>query len=310
MAVLLLWTPPLLAQSDPPLRTDPLERETALRCPEGFAHPEHEPVLLVHGTGVTPDENWGWNYLGALPAAGFDTCTVKLPRRALGDIQVAAEFVVHAVRRIHAMTGRKVDILGHSQGGLEPRWALKYWPDLRAMVDDVVTLGTPHHGTVVASLFAPLPCASPACLQMRVGSDFLRTLNDGDETPGEVSYTSIYSAQDTLVQPSFWRATARLEGAANIRIQDVCPLRYVSHVGLAWDSVVFEMVVDAFTRPGGTDPGRLSGANCWSVVSSHVDPLYALRGAVWAEEVRNPPPVSLPALWEPALASYVGAPGS
>src|SRR4051794_25356565 len=46
-----------------------------------------EPVLLVHGTGVTRENNWQGNYWQALPAAGFDTCWVQLPKAALGDIQ-------------------------------------------------------------------------------------------------------------------------------------------------------------------------------------------------------------------------------
>src|SRR5579864_3860386 len=48
---------------------------TALSCPGGFTHPAHEPVLLVHGTASTPDENWGWNYALELPQLGWDVCT-------------------------------------------------------------------------------------------------------------------------------------------------------------------------------------------------------------------------------------------
>lgn len=61
----------------------------------------HEPVLLVHGTGVTRRQNWGWNYWKVLPEAGFDVCWVQLPKASLGDIQVASEYVVFAVGRMH-----------------------------------------------------------------------------------------------------------------------------------------------------------------------------------------------------------------
>ncbi len=109
------------------------------------------PVLLVHGTFTNPEENWSWNYLNALPAAGYDVCTVRLPEPGHRRHPGASEYVVYAVRRIFERSGSKVDMLGHSQGGLEPRWALRWWPSLRTKVDDLVTLGAPHHGTTVAN---------------------------------------------------------------------------------------------------------------------------------------------------------------
>ena len=38
------------------------------------------------------------------------------PDRGLGDSQISAEYVVHALRRIRAESGRKVAVIGHSQG--------------------------------------------------------------------------------------------------------------------------------------------------------------------------------------------------
>ena len=144
----------------PPLTISAKLLDRSLLClGEGAA--DREPVILVHGTSVLPQENWGWGFIKTLSERGLMVCTVALPARALGDIQVATQYVVHAIRTVHARTGRPVDLLGHSQGGLEPRWALKWWPDTRAMVDDIVTLGTPHHGTYVANIFSPLPCATP-----------------------------------------------------------------------------------------------------------------------------------------------------
>ncbi|CAN5465043.1 hypothetical protein BH18ACT1_BH18ACT1_06010 [soil metagenome] len=104
---------------EPALSVPTATLDAALSCPASFTS-ERQPVLLVHGTFVTPEENWSWNYGRALPARGYDVCTVRLPARATGDIQVASEYVVHAVRRIAAQSGGKVDVLGHSQGGLEP----------------------------------------------------------------------------------------------------------------------------------------------------------------------------------------------
>ena len=127
----------------PPLTTPPDRLAAALTCPSSFPATAHEPVLLVHGTATNTEDSWAWNHARTLPALGFDVCAVDLPDRALGDIQVATEYVVHAVREIHARSGRRVDLIGHSQGTLEPRWAVKWWPDVRAAVDDLVLLAGP-----------------------------------------------------------------------------------------------------------------------------------------------------------------------
>jgi triacylglycerol esterase/lipase EstA (alpha/beta hydrolase family) len=46
----------------------------------------------------------------------------------LNDIQVSSEYVARAVQLMHRKTGEKVDVLGHSQGGLQPRWAIRFFP--------------------------------------------------------------------------------------------------------------------------------------------------------------------------------------
>jgi triacylglycerol lipase len=257
---------------DPPLSVPERLLDDALKCPSRFAHRSSEPVLLVHGTFTNPEENWSWNYGNALPAAGYDVCTVRLPDRATGDIQVSSEYVVHALRRIFDRTGSKVDVLGHSQGGLQPRWALRWWPSLRTKVDDVVTLGSPHHGTTVADAATLLGSSPPAGWQMRTTSRFIAALNSVDETPGPVSYTSLYTLTDELVQPVVPTATAALAGGRNILVQDLCPGRLVEHVGLAYDAAVHDMVIDAFTSSGPADPARFDGATCLRVAFDGLAP--------------------------------------
>jgi triacylglycerol esterase/lipase EstA (alpha/beta hydrolase family) len=260
-------TPP----GEPALSVPERTLAEALRCPSSFRHRGHQPVLLVHGTFTNPEENWSWNYLHALPAAGYDVCTVRLPDRATGDIQVSSEYVVYALRRIYERSGSKVDVLGHSQGGLQPRWALRWWPSLRTKVDDLVTLGTPHHGTTVADLATPLG-APPAAWQMRTTARFIAALNSGDETPGGVSYTSIYTLFDELVQPVVPTPTSALAGGRNVLVQDLCPGRVVEHVGLAYDAAVHDVVIDAFTRAGPANPTRFDRSTCLQVAFDGVAP--------------------------------------
>jgi hypothetical protein len=261
LAVLMLASPRPAAAADPALSVPEAELDAALTCPATFQAAGREPVLLVHGTGATPEENWGWNYASVLPQQGWDVCTVRLPNRSLGDIQVTSEYVVHAVRTIAERSGRKVVVLGHSQGGLQPRWAVRWWEAARAAVDDLITLAAPNHGTAAADAACVAGCF-PSAHQMKQGSAFITALNSGDETPGEVSYTSIYSLTDELVQPAAPAPTAALAGASNILLQDLCPGRPGEHALLAADAVVYAMVTDAFLQPGPADPARFDPATC------------------------------------------------
>jgi triacylglycerol lipase len=247
---------------DPPLSVPRDRLESALACPDGA---EERPVLLVHGTGTTPEENFGWNYAEVLPELGFDVCTVRLPNRALDDIQVASEYVVHAIREMHAASGARVQIIGHSQGGLEPRWALRWWPSLREQVADVITLASPHHGTLTADSACAGGACSPAVWQMRTAATFIELLNSQDQTPGPVNYTSIWSLTDELVQPVVPESVAVLDGGdntSNVLIQEVCPGRPVEHVQFAYDAAVFEVVMDALEHPGPAETARVDRSAC------------------------------------------------
>ena len=130
----------------PALQTPLAALQQALKCSGDLGGP-HDPVLLVHGTFADSAINWSWNYVETLPTTGRGVCTVDLPDRSAGDAQVSSEYVVHAIRAIAKQSGGDVDVIGHSQGGLQTRWALRWWPDVRDLVSDVVMLGTPNHGS-------------------------------------------------------------------------------------------------------------------------------------------------------------------
>ncbi len=220
-----------------------------------------EPVLLVHGTGVTREQNWKWNYWGALHRAGFVVCWVQLPDAALNDAQISAEYVARAVQVMNRRTGELIDIVGHSQGGLVPRWSIKYFPS-GIYVDDFVALASPNHGTITADNSTRDRRCFESCWQMRTVAKFIAALNNGDETPGPISYTSIYTLNDELVKPV---ETSKLEGGTNILLQDVCPVRPTEHLLIAADAVAWELTIDALTNPGGADPSRISPTACLSL---------------------------------------------
>jgi triacylglycerol esterase/lipase EstA (alpha/beta hydrolase family) len=254
-----LWSPaPAQATpgtEDPPLRTAGGIART-LSCTSPFDD-DREPVLLV--PGLTADQNidFGWNYRPELIARGFDVCSIDLPAEGFGDVTISGEYLVGAVRYLYEHAGgRRVDVLGHSFGGLPPRWLTRWFPETRSMVDDIVTLASPHHGTTYGYV-GWLGC--PACLQLWPSSDFLAALNRDDETPGDVDVTSLWTADDTRVLPQ--PAASALRGGGphltNLAIQQLCPGREVTHFAIVIDPVVHDLVLDALTRPGPADPNRI-----------------------------------------------------
>lgn len=290
------------ATHEPRLHIDKATLRAALHC-DGPFDSGRQPVLLVHGTFTHGQENYGWNYLPELASRGFDVCYVDLPNRSLDDIQLASEYVVHAIRRMHRSSGKRVDVMGHSQGGLEPRWALRWWPSLQPMVSDLVTLATPNHGTALGN-FAGASCA--ACFQMGQGSAFLTALNSGDETPGSVEYTNLYTTlQDELVVPA---TSAVTDGATNIAVQDVCPLRPVDHLSMAADRVVLALVLDAFTHRGTASVSRLPAPATLCTQQPLLFPSDPTAGLdVLAGDLADPHvPAASIATAEPPLRHYAG----
>jgi hypothetical protein len=162
--------------------------------------------------------------------------------------------------------GRRVAVIGISQGGLLPRIALTYWPSLRAKVSDVIAAAGTQHGTTVGRArckAAPKGCV-PAAWQQAAGSRFLRALNTRrDETPGPTAWTTVRSSTDETVQPQTGaHPTSALKGATNILIQDVCPGREVTHIGTALDSVTWAAAADAVANDGPAKVSRLPADVC------------------------------------------------
>lgn len=123
------------------------------------------------------------------------------------DIRHQAATLGKKIAEIKARTGAKqVDIVAHSMGGLISRYYIKNLGG-EGQVERLVMLATPNHGTIVSYL-GP----SAGAKQMHPGSDFLKTLNAGDESPGAIKYTSIRGGLDEIVIP---HSSPILEGAEN-----------------------------------------------------------------------------------------------
>jgi hypothetical protein len=303
------------AAAGPALQVPRAQLDAALRCAGNLATGP-TPVLLVPGTGEDPDF-YGWNYTRALTATGTPLCSVTLPEHTTADIQLAAEYVVHAIRAMHASAGRRIAIIGHSQGGMSPRWALRWWPDTRRMVDDLVGLAASNHGTTAARTACGSGC-NAATWQQRDDSRFVAALNAGRETFAGISYTSVFTRFDEIVTPNQDAATGSTSlrtgdgQISNVLVQDVCPPNGSEHLVLgSSDAVGYALAVDALTHPGPADAARLPPTMCAQPFQPGVDPATFENDAAtsYAQVAANFASGRVLAA-EPPLACYAGGPCS
>ncbi len=261
-------SPAAAAPSTGPKLTVPRAKlAAAFHCPTPVRHAKKTPIMLVTGTGATGAQAYSIGK-DAIDTYGHPGCYVDFPDSTTADIQVSVQYLVWGLRREAALAGRKVAVFGISQGGLLPRYALTYWPDLRNKVSDVLAAAGTQHGTNVG-LKSPEACSAknpctPAAWQQRRGSKLLNAINSyPDETPGKVSYTTVRSLTDETVQPQGGKhPTSSLAGASNILIQKVCPGRATTHIGTALDSVTFAAFEDAVDHRGAARVSRLPANVC------------------------------------------------
>jgi hypothetical protein len=194
-----------------------------------------------------------------------------------------------------------------------PRWALRFWPDTRAMVDDLVGLSPSNHGTLDAIPVCAASCA-PAFWQQRSNAAFIAALNSAQETFPGISYTDVYTNTDEVVVPNFGpAASSTLSGGggaiANIAIQSVCPADVTEHLGVGiYDNTAYQLALDALTHPGPADPSRVAATTCLTPLMPGIDPStfaanYASTLASVAGTVASSPRTTS----EPPLACYVTA---
>lgn len=211
------------------------------------------PVLLVPGYGGSLTS------LGvlarALEADGRDVSLVDLPGDGTGALDDQAKALDAAARgALESLGGQSVDVVGYSAGGVVARlWVRSY--DGGNLARRVVTLGSPQHGTGSAGLAVDLTqeTCPAACVDLAPDSDLLRRLNAGDETPLGPAFVSIWSSTDQVVTPP---DSARLEGATNVVLQDVCATGDVSHGDLPAAAAVIALVEFELASTPAAEPTR------------------------------------------------------
>jgi hypothetical protein len=229
--------------------------DRALRCSADVATARRTAVLLVPGTTVDPPEAFSWNWEKALTAAGIPWCDVTVPNHTDGDIQIAAEYVVHGIRTMYRQSHHRVVLLGWSQGASTlPRWALRFWPDARRRVASLVGLAPLNNrGSVVGNGPCLIGSCIPAAWQQSVGSRFMEALNSRQQTFPRIAYTAIFSRTDEVVTPDVDGALSVLPpgpNVTNVALQDVCPLDLSEHLTIIASPTAYAIAMDAIRHPG------------------------------------------------------------
>jgi hypothetical protein len=266
-----------LDQPGPKLRVDREKLRGSLTCSGGVRDAQRAPVLLLSATGVNSRDNFSWNYQRLLDQRGIPWCASDQfgPRNAnQTDIQLRGQYITNAIRRMHRIAGRRIAIMGHSQGGMAMRVALRFWPDTRRMVDDVIGLAPPNHGTTQSRFSCGDGVCTPAEWQQWDRSEFIRALNSRRQTFRGISYTQVFTNLDQVVVPP--RRASSLSGPGaitNVAIQEVCPNATAEHLGVGTtDPIAAALVLDALEHPGPADPGRIPPATCAQLFQPGINP--------------------------------------
>ena len=198
------------------------------------------PVLLVSGYGGNLDALTP--LASAVEQSGREVVVVPVVGDGTGDLDDQAAALGERVDDLLGDDVPSVDVVGYSAGGVVARaWVADHGGDEQAR--RVVTLGSPHHGTDTAQLALDAAGTCPdACRQLAPASDFLRALNAGDETPPGPEYVSVWTETDRVVVPA---ESARLSGATNTTVQEICAGTAPSHGDLPGDEAAVALVLAA-----------------------------------------------------------------
>ncbi|MFF1720046.1 esterase/lipase family protein [Streptomyces sviceus] len=244
-------------------------------CKPSAAHPR--PVVLVHGTFANSADNW----LALVPyLENRDYCVFSFDYGqlsgvplfyGLGPIDKSAEQLKTFVDKVLAATGAaETDLVGHSQGGLMPRYYLRFLGGA-AKVNALVGIAPDNHGTTLSGLTNLLPyfpgvgdfltTNTPGLADQVVGSPFLTKLNAGGDTVPGVKYTVLATKYDEVVTP-YQSQFLSGSGVHNVLLQDLCPLDLSEHVAIGlFDRIAFHEVANAL------DPAHATATTCASALS-------------------------------------------
>ncbi|OTA98073.1 hypothetical protein M426DRAFT_326275 [Hypoxylon sp. CI-4A] len=246
-----------------------------LRLSELYGAPDNDfgcksdrnPVIILHGLSANRDVDL--NMLQQeLNKRGY--CTFSQTYGAwdlvawIGGLRTmsdSAQDIAAFVKEVKDKTGAdKVDIVGHSEGGVQAIYVPMTQEGISEIVEHIVALGPAIHGAkyfgftdlwyiggnvtrdIAKVVQDTLGC--PACDDMMTGGAVYTVFKNADKIvqPGN-KVTVIMSRSDKLVSPEV--SIIDEPEATNVYVQDTCPDDSVGHAGLMWDTSVWRLIVNA-----------------------------------------------------------------
>ncbi|HTB63000.1 MAG TPA: alpha/beta fold hydrolase [Opitutales bacterium] len=165
------------------------------------------PVVLLHG--IFRDHQHMGHLRQAFTRAGRRVLTPDLKTKvgAVGLEELAMNLGEYLAANLKQ--GERCDVIGHSMGGMVARAFVQHHGG-QNRVRHLVTLASPHHGTLTAWLW---PGKGPR--DLRPGSAFLRSLAQDAHQLNRVQVSSYWTPFDLMIVPS---NSSELPLARNVRL--------------------------------------------------------------------------------------------
>ena len=237
-------------------------------CKPSKTHPN--PVVLVHGTWENAYDNWN-GLSPILKDKGYCVYALNYGNTTgIGFLNGTADMIASAgeispfVNKVLAQTGaKKVDLIGHSQGGA----LIRYYANKiggTAKVNQVIALAPSNHPTTLSGItelgktlgllgvamdvlnLVNMPAAAQQANKGANISPFYVQVNGSGETIPGMKYTNIITKNDEVVTPYTEGKITAGPGASvdNITIQNVCALDQSEHISLTYSKNVAQIVLN------------------------------------------------------------------
>ena len=216
-----------------------------LLVPEPKPAPAALPVLLLHGVGCNAGVWTGTRR--HLDGCGLGPVYALSYGPPLAPIEHFADQLAARIAAIAEATGAtQVVLIAHSMGGLVARTYLRRHSS--AAVRRLITIGTPHHGSMHAWFMA-----GPALAQMRPGNPWLAGLNADAAANASVPAVSIWSWHDSMVTP---QTSSRIDWGDNVVLTGVAHNALLDHRAV-WARVVAEIETARRDGPPALSPVQM-----------------------------------------------------
>lgn len=198
---------------------------TARRRPQAVHGEARRVVVFVHGYGAAGAV---FEPLRAEVERALGVPTVDFTYRSISSFAQITADLASLLDRV--AEGRRLDIVGHSLGGLLTRWYAQEMNGARH-IDRILTLATPHAGTASARL-----AAGPLRQVLLPGSAVVRRLAAGRTRAEGVAHSAYVAGADLMVTPP--SSAAAIEDARVRWFDDL------GHNAMLYDREVHAGVID------------------------------------------------------------------